>query len=70
VPVKLTVGLLLALSLTVSVPDRTPAAVGANTTEIVQLPPAAKVLGLEGHVPEVVKSARLLLIELMVSDTV
>jgi hypothetical protein len=49
VPVKPTVGLLLALSLTVSVPERKPAAAGVKTTEMVQLPPAAKVLGLRAQ---------------------
>lgn len=54
VPVKETVGLLLALSLIVSVPLREPAAAGVKKTETVQLPPAAKVLGVSGQVVVVV----------------
>jgi len=38
-----------ALSLTVSVPVRTPSAVGVKVTEILQLPPAASVAGAIGH---------------------
>ena len=50
VPVNATVGLLLALSLMVSVPERTPATAGVKNTETVQLAPAARVLGVRGHV--------------------
>lgn len=50
VPFNATVGLLLALSLTVSVPLRDPTAVGVKKTEIVQVAPAANVLGLAGQV--------------------
>jgi hypothetical protein len=54
VPVKATVGLLLALSLIVSVPERTPATAGVKKTETAQLPPAARVLGVRGQVVAVV----------------
>jgi hypothetical protein len=42
VPVRLTVGLTLALSVIVSVSLRTPATVGSKNTEIVQLAPAPR----------------------------
>jgi len=45
-----------ALSLTVSVPVRTPSAVGVKVTEILQLPPAASVAGAIGHVEVCPKS--------------
>lgn len=54
VPVRATVGLLLALSLTVSVPERTPATDGVKKTEMVQLATAASVLGVSGQVLAVV----------------
>jgi len=49
-------GLFEALSLTVSVPVRTPSAVGVKVTEILQLPPAASVAGAIGHVEVCPKS--------------
>lgn len=67
VPLRATVcGALLALSAKLSVPLRVFNAVGANITEAVQLAPAARVLGLKGHVVVYVKSARLLLMLVMV----
>jgi len=42
-------GLLFALSETLIVPVRVPMAVGLNFTEILQLPPAANVLGGKGQ---------------------
>jgi hypothetical protein len=58
VPDKATVcGLLLAVSVNVSVALRAPMAVGANVTETVQLAPAANVLG---QLEVTGKSARLL----------
>ena len=51
VPVRATVcGLPAALSFTVTVAGRAPAAIGPNVTEIVQLAPAASVAGLSGQV--------------------
>ena len=51
VPLRLTAcGLLLPLSVTVSVPVRKPRAEGVKVTEIVQLFPAARVEGLTGQV--------------------
>lgn len=44
VPVRETAGLLLALSLMVSVPERMPAAAGVKKTETVQVLPAAREL--------------------------
>jgi hypothetical protein len=49
-------GLFEALSLTVSVPVRTPSAVGVKVAEILQLPPAASVAGAIGHVEVCPKS--------------
>ena len=49
-------GLFEALSRTVSVPLRTPSAVGVNMAEILQLPPAARVAGAIGHVEVCPKS--------------
>jgi hypothetical protein len=50
VPLRLTVcGLVLALSVTVSVPLSGPVVVGAKLTLMVQLPLAARVEGLEGQ---------------------
>ena len=50
VPVSGTVcGLPVPLSVTVSVPERAPTAVGANVTLIVHVAPAARVVGLIGH---------------------
>lgn len=66
VPVRATVGLLLALSENVRVPVRVFNAVGANVTEAVQLPPAASVLGLRGQVDVTEKSVRLLLMLVIV----
>jgi hypothetical protein len=43
-------GLDLPLSVTVSVPLRAPSAIGVKVTEIVQLAPAASVVGLTGQV--------------------
>jgi len=42
-------GLLFALSVTLIVPVRVPVAAGLNFTEILQLLPAAKVLGDKGQ---------------------
>ena len=51
VPVNCAVcGVFGALSLTVSFPVRAPSAVGVKVTEILQLPPAASVAGVIGHV--------------------
>jgi len=49
-------GVFVALSLTVSVPVRTPSTVGVKVTEILQLPPAATVAGAIGHVEVCPKS--------------
>ena len=54
VPVRLTVGLTLALSEMVSVAARVPEAAGVKKTEIVQLAPPERVLGFRGHVVEIV----------------
>jgi hypothetical protein len=54
VPLRLTVGLTLALSLIVSVAFREPAAVGVKKTDTLQLEPAPRVFGLSGHVVVVV----------------
>src|SRR5215469_1114058 len=54
VPVRLTVGLTLALSEIVSVAARVPVTDGVKKTLIVQLAPAASVLGLSGQLPECV----------------
>lgn len=51
VPLNVSVcGLLVALSVIVTVAARAPEALGAKVTEIVQEAPAASVAGLEGHV--------------------
>ena len=49
-------GVFEALSPTVSVPVRTPSAVGVKVTETLQLPPAASVAGAIGHVEVCPKS--------------
>ena len=49
-PVKLTVGLILALSVMVRVPLRVPATVGSKNTDTLQLDPTASVFGVSGHV--------------------
>jgi len=49
-------GAFAALSLTVSVPVRTPSTVGVKVTEILQFPPAASVAGAIGHVEVCPKS--------------
>ena len=59
-------GLLLALSVTDRVAERLPRTEGSNVTEIVQLPPLAKVPGVSGHVVVSWKSLRLMAILLMV----
>lgn len=69
-PLRATVGLLLALSLTVSVPDRVPNAAGVKKTEILQLAPAARVVVPMGQVVVVEKSERLVVIEFIVSAIV
>jgi len=68
VPVRpIVCGELLALSAKLRVPLRVFNAVGTNVTDAVQLAPAAKVLGLKGHVVVYVKSVRSLLMLVMVS---
>jgi hypothetical protein len=54
VPVRLTVGLTVALSEIVRVAVRVPEAAGVKKTETVQLAPAVRVFGFKGHVVEVV----------------
>ena len=49
VPLRLTVGLTLALSAMVSVAERVPVIAGAKKTETVQLEPAASVFGRSGQ---------------------
>jgi len=49
-------GLVLALSVKVKVPVRAPKAVGVNVTEIVQVAPAANVLGGNGQFDVCTKS--------------
>lgn len=51
-----TCGLVLALSVMLSVPVRVPKAVGLNVTETKQLAPAANVLGESGQLFVCVKS--------------
>jgi len=67
VPVSATVGLLLALVLIVRLPERTPAAVGANVTFSLHVLPAARVEGVRGQPVVLVKSATLEAMERMVS---
>jgi hypothetical protein len=50
VPLKVTVGLTLALSLTVRVAPLGPAAAGVKNTETVQLEAEARVFGVRGQV--------------------
>jgi len=54
VPVRLTVGLTLALSATVRVALRVPATAGIKNTDMLQLALAASVFGLIGQVVVVV----------------
>ena len=49
-PVRLTVGLIVALSLMVRVPVRVPATEGSKNTDTLQLDPAESVFGVSGHV--------------------
>ena len=49
-------GVFEPLSLTLSVPARTPSTVGVKVTEILQFPPAASVAGAIGHVEVCPKS--------------
>jgi hypothetical protein len=68
VPVKLAIwGLLLALSVTVRVPEAAPAAVGEKVTAIVQVPLAATGVELEQVVPAVARlKGAVTIIEVMV----
>jgi hypothetical protein len=59
-------GLLLALSVMDKVAARLPRTDGSNMTEIVQVPPAANVLGVSGQVVVSWKSLKLVAILLMV----
>jgi hypothetical protein len=54
VPVRLTVGLTVALSEIVRAPVRVPEAAGVKKTETVQLAPAVRAFGFKGHAVEVV----------------
>jgi hypothetical protein len=67
VPVSVTsCGLESPVSTTVSVPFRVPWRLGVKVTEIVQLAPALSVAGLTGQLLVSLKSARFVLILLMV----
>ncbi len=62
VPLSDTVcGELAALSVTVKIPLRLPAALGEKVTETVQLAPPASALGLSGHEEVCAKSVKLVL---------
>src|SRR6266487_1479925 len=63
---EITCGLLLALSTKLSVPVLVPVAVGLNVRVVVQLAPAAKILGRMGQVELTRKSPRLLVTLLIV----
>ena len=63
-------GLLLALSVTRSLPALAPIAFGANATVTVQLVFAASELGLIGQVEVSTKSAKVLAMLVIVSPTV
>lgn len=49
-PVRLTAGLIVALSLMVRVPVRVPATAGSKNSDTLQFDPAASVFGVSGHV--------------------
>ena len=69
-PVKGTLGgLFLTESIMLRVPFLAPRAAGVKVTAIVQLAPAAKVAGANGHVVVTAKSATVLLILVMVRAT-
>jgi hypothetical protein len=61
---------LLAESVNDNVPERAPVALGENVTTALQLPPAASVEGLIGHVELTGKSVELLATEVIVKDEV
>jgi len=58
---------LFAESLKLNFPVLVPTDLGENVTDVVQLPPAARVLGLIGQFELTPKSVELLVMELMVS---
>lgn len=67
VPLNVTTGLLLALSLMFSTAERRPAAAGANETETLQLAPPPSVAGESGQVVVLVKSGRVEVMELILN---
>jgi hypothetical protein len=69
-PLRLTVcGLLLAESVTVTVPLYVPSATGWEDADTVQLAPAPRVAGALGHVVELMKPAEIAIVEIASGPT-